>query len=58
MHYREKITFDTIKGNIEICFDSDSYFREYEWFTTSNPNETEKTQLINPEQKLKDESQN
>jgi hypothetical protein len=42
MYYREKITFNTMKGNIEICFDSDSYFREYEWFTASNSAEDEK----------------
>jgi diacylglycerol kinase family enzyme len=33
MFYRHKITWDAMKGNLEVCFDSDSYFREYDWFT-------------------------
>lgn len=36
MFYTEKITWDTMKNNIEVCFDSDVYFREYGWFTEAD----------------------
>lgn len=55
MFYKNKITFDSMKGSIEICFDSDSYFKEYEWFTATTTVEVNKSGLIT-EQKIKDDS--
>ena len=55
MFYKKKITFDSMKGSIEICFDSDSYFKEYEWFTAATTADVKKSELIT-EQKTRDDS--
>lgn len=36
MTYESTVQWDTIRNNLEVCFDSDAYFEEYEWFITDD----------------------
>jgi diacylglycerol kinase family enzyme len=40
MTFKTHVQWDAIKNNLEVCFDSESYFAEYEWFL-SDKNETD-----------------
>lgn len=35
--FNSKVTWEAMKQNLEVCFDSDRYFREYEWFVPKMP---------------------
>ena len=40
MLYNSSVQFEAMKGSIEVCLDTDYYFKAFKWFSPSDGNAT------------------
>ena len=44
LHFLHSVKWDVMPKSIEICFDAESYFNEYNWFNKKEPHTEDKAE--------------